>query len=607
MYTESLGWIGRSLRRSLRYPFGEAVGAKTLLIGGTAVMIATLVQGVLMSALLDGVPVGIDVEYTNSQFVYIYRVYVLTSLAFLLLMAPVYGYLLGMLQRLLSPNSPPTSGGLASLTRKGLKLSLLGTLFTFLPQSLTQSAFGSWTMDLSVVIGAVVTPEVATVVIVLLNTLVIAYVFPAVLTRLARRDRLTDLLVLGWYRATLTERRYVELGLAVVLVHSVVFVVNQLFSAINQLLYPSITVFSGGLGGPGSFILFFLSGLFTFYVLVVQFHLIGSGWDRIRRAQAYHRKKAAKDGSAVIRSEYDRLYDPTAQQRLNEFVSTSRRQPPDSTDTAPERDVTHFESGPGVDATSESAVSGGHSLRTPVHVGPAMSMDRSAPPKLIGISESLTYPWTGRRKVGRLIVGGLLVLLSVFVIPAFAVFGYLIEVLHRTMHGSAEPPAFEDWNQLFVNGLRGTVICLVYAAVFSLVSYLLLVTGAVLLLGGYDLTGLGALVVTVLVLSFTYVVPAALAAFAEERTLGSAFAFDALRVRVTAWSYAASWLVAVVLSWLALALMGLLFMTGLGGLLVPFIGFYAIVAVVRLVGHGCSNPSGVETVPSDVSSGRGAV
>lgn len=182
MYFESLHWIGQSLRQSLRYPFKEEIGTRTLLVGGTAVMIAALVQGILISTLLEGVPVGADVQYTDDQLVYIYRVQVLTSLVFLLLMAPVYGYLLRMLQRLLSPNSPTASSGLGSLAGKGLKLSFIGTLFTLLPQSLTQSAFGSWAIDLSLVIGAIVTPEVAGVVIGLLNGLIVAYLFPAVLT-----------------------------------------------------------------------------------------------------------------------------------------------------------------------------------------------------------------------------------------------------------------------------------------------------------------------------------------------------------------------------------------------------------------------------------------
>lgn len=177
------------------------------------------------------------------------------------------------------------------------------------------------------------------------------------------------------------------------------------------------------------------------------------------------------------------------------------------------------------------------------------------------------------------------------------------------MLGSDEPPVFEDWNRLFANGVRAALVGLVYTAVFVITSYLLVAFSAitVLLSGGYDPIGLLVLVVAVFGLSFTYVVPAALAAFAEEGSLGSAFALDVLWVRVTDWKYASSWLVAVVVSSLTITLMGMLLVTGLGWLLVPFIGFHAIVSVARLLGHGCSTLRGIETVTPDVSSERGAV
>lgn len=59
------------------------------------------------------------------------------------------------------------------------------------------------------------------------------------------------------------------------------------------------------------------------------------------------------------------------------------------------------------------------------------------------IEDGLSYPMR-EDWVGRIVIGGVLGLLSVLVIPTFAVFGYLVRVLERTVAGDGVPPAFDD-------------------------------------------------------------------------------------------------------------------------------------------------------------------
>lgn len=594
-----IGLVGRDLRRSLIYPFTGDVGVGKLLAGGAAVTFAVLVQTSLSWILIGDVPLPLDptVEYSQAQWIRIYRALILPSMAFLLLMAPVYGYLLRMLQRSLSPNYRSRSEGFWRWLKAGFKLSVVGTLFTFHPQIF----IGAWATELANTAAAIVGPELAYPLWIVVNLVLLAYVFPAVVTRFAWRRRLTDLVSVGWYRTTLTERRYAELALSIVVVQLALYGVTLVVGTLN----PASTAGSGILAEPSWYPLLFAGSTISFYALVVQFRLIGDNWARVHRARTYHQKRVVKEGHVASPPERKLLYDPTTQRRLSAFAtaSTVRRS---TVEVAQDRN-----DGPrsGSDVRSHAGTTEERRVQAPVPTEPR------TPPESVpvlatrsdSLSESLLYSFRAEHRFELAFTGGLLVLLSGLVIPAFVIFGYLLEVLRRTTLGDDEPPAFEDWGRLLSAGSRGTFVVLVYAAVLASVSYLLLVIAAALLLAGYDLTGLVVIAVAVCGFWFAYMIPAALTAFAETGDLGSAFALEELRGRMIDSRYAVSWLVAVVVSLCAIVLTSLLLLTELGWLLVPFVGFYTMVSVARVVGRGCSTPVGIEMATSDDSRGRGAI
>src|SRR6056297_2499376 len=86
------------------------------------------------------------------------------------------------------------------------------------------------------------------------------------------------------------------------------------------------------------------------------------------------------------------------------------------------------------------------------------------------ISDSLNYLRNDEDWVKTVLIGGVLSLLSVLVVPTILVAGYLVRVVRATMHGDERPPAFDEWGDMAVDGLKATVIAFAYALVPMIVA-----------------------------------------------------------------------------------------------------------------------------------------
>jgi hypothetical protein len=220
------------------------------------------------------------------------------------------------------------------------------------------------------------------------------------------------------------------------------------------------------------------------------------------------------------------------------------------------------------------------------------------------ITESIDYLRNGEDWVKTLLIGGVLSLLSALVIPTFFVLGYVLRVLRKTMRGDEEPPVFDEWGDLAVDGLKGFVIGFVYFLIPGLVvaaAVFLGFAGAVIG-GGSDTAGLfgglvalvGALVGFVLMLFAGYVTPAALANYAETDRLGAAFSYSDLKPVLTSGKYATAWLYAFAVFFVAGIVSGLLGATGVGAILSAFVTFYALVAAYYIIGTAWADLHHVE-------------
>lgn len=221
---------------------------------------------------------------------------------------------------------------------------------------------------------------------------------------------------------------------------------------------------------------------------------------------------------------------------------------------------------------------------------------------------SLNYPREGEEGWKTIAIGGVLTLLSFLFLPLFPVLGYGARVLRAA---AADPettsaPAFDDWETLFVDGLKQFAVGFVYLLLPGLV-FGFTVGGVVVFAGFGNGSGLvallavlgGFLLATILFLLAYYLLPAALTFVAVSGRLGDAFAVGQMRTLVTTREYATRWLLGLAVLVAAGAVAGALSATGVGGLLAPFVTFYATVTAYYLYGGavGVVEPTPEESDP----------
>ncbi len=222
--------------------------------------------------------------------------------------------------------------------------------------------------------------------------------------------------------------------------------------------------------------------------------------------------------------------------------------------------------------------------------------------------EAIRYPWKGEDHLKNVAIGGVLTLLSFLLVPMFVVFGYVVEVIRRVGTGDVEePPAYEDWGTLLVDGFKAFVVTLVYSLIpalifaFAVFSWFVPVvvssgsepSGGLVALG--FVLGLGVFLVALVVsLAFAYVTPAAVAAFARTGRVGAAFSPTELRSIGGHRGYAVAWVVALGVTLIAGAISSALSVTGAGAILGAFVVYYGTVAAAYAIGEGVGDVPVVE-------------
>jgi hypothetical protein len=84
-------------------------------------------------------------------------------------------------------------------------------------------------------------------------------------------------------------------------------------------------------------------------------------------------------------------------------------------------------------------------------------------------SDAMKYPSKDFKKI---IILGLLIMISFLIFPAFMVMGYVFRVIKWSIAGVEELPDFDEWGELFIDGLKIFVVELVYFLVPSLIMFL---------------------------------------------------------------------------------------------------------------------------------------
>ncbi|MEM4781184.1 MAG: DUF4013 domain-containing protein [Halalkalicoccus sp.] len=209
------------------------------------------------------------------------------------------------------------------------------------------------------------------------------------------------------------------------------------------------------------------------------------------------------------------------------------------------------------------------------------------------IDEAIRYLKEGDDAVRTVLIGGVLTLFAFLIVPLFAVAGYLVRVLDRAGRGDEEPPVFDEWGALIVDGLKASAIAFVYALVPAVVLIAFLASGGLLGATGSDLLGaiggltalVGGVVWLALSLLVAYAVPAALANFAESRRVSAGFDVETMRRVLANRTYATGWLTAFAIIVVGGVVSSLLNVVPVLGFIAgAFVGFYAAVAAYYVIG-----------------------
>jgi hypothetical protein len=211
------------------------------------------------------------------------------------------------------------------------------------------------------------------------------------------------------------------------------------------------------------------------------------------------------------------------------------------------------------------------------------------------LNDALSYPTRGDDGLKTMGIGGVLNLFSFLLLPIPLVFGYYVRVLAATANGDDEPPAFDDWGDLFVTGLKAFLVTFAYYLIPALAFLLLGGLGALTGSRGGALAGMAVafLVSGVLGVALTYVSPAALANFAATGSVGAAFAFGDIKSIVFSGEYFVAWLLGFVVLVAGGLVIGLLNVVPIFGTIVGAILYFPVVVVAfRMFGTAYRNARG---------------
>lgn len=223
--------------------------------------------------------------------------------------------------------------------------------------------------------------------------------------------------------------------------------------------------------------------------------------------------------------------------------------------------------------------------------------------------EALKFPVSGDSALKNHLIGGVLAIFGFLLFPIFFVQGYLVRVVRVAVEGGDEPPAFDDWGDLFVDGLKLFVVTLGYVivptillfvAIFAFVGTAAVSSGAPGevnpgALAGASIVGVLLLLVAMLLfLVVSYLLPAAVANFARHDDIGKAFEFGTVLDAAFSADYFVAILFAILLGLIIGVVTFILSVIIVGLILVPFISFYSQVATYYLFGRGYAKALGLD-------------
>jgi hypothetical protein len=224
----------------------------------------------------------------------------------------------------------------------------------------------------------------------------------------------------------------------------------------------------------------------------------------------------------------------------------------------------------------------------------------------VDIETLVMYPTESDDWIKTVAIGGVALIFTIFIVPWFLVAGYLVRAIRAGMEGAEEPPVFDEWGELFKEGLIAGIIGFIYQLVPLLVfgvfvggSIVAIATGTDAGTGAGILGMIGGIFITwILALVFGVIGLAGIANYAREGTFSAGFDFGVISDVVTSRSYLLAWAYVIVLNIAVAIVVGVLnIVPFLGAIIGLFVSFYALIIAGWLWGNGFAEATSGSTEP----------
>ena len=182
------------------------------------------------------------------------------------------------------------------------------------------------------------------------------------------------------------------------------------------------------------------------------------------------------------------------------------------------------------------------------------------------ISDAVKYPSSNWKKV---LILGVFFILSIVIVGIFFVLGYFLRILKSTIAGVDELPEFDDWGDMFVDGLKVLVVYIVYllipgivivAGVFTSIASLAatntsIYTAPASFFALIGVTGIIGYILALIFALFAYIAVANMAYYDE---IEAAFRFSEIldKIKMIGWGkyiiwYIVMWVIALIVGLIA--------------------------------------------------------
>ena len=214
------------------------------------------------------------------------------------------------------------------------------------------------------------------------------------------------------------------------------------------------------------------------------------------------------------------------------------------------------------------------------------------------LRDALAYPTRGDGAWKRIGVGGALLLPSILVLPGFLLYGYFLRVLGSTASGETEPPDFDDWGGMFVDGLKVFVVIFAYLLPVYVLGVVLPVVYTFLVPMGSSMQGSSSVAVGMFVMLFValapltflayYLMPAGLVGLALSGNLRGAFDVESIGTIARSREYFLGMLLAAVVAVVGSLVASFLWIIVVG----VFLHFYLFLSVSYIAGRSVAKAAG---------------